>query len=84
VKEGKETDNPQSLKGENGIRLIKSRQDRPLKVRSSKVREMMGSAGTSGPPQKIKKIDFKTTTSQSELRKMVDNPQEAKKRSPKE
>lgn len=84
VREGKVADSPESLMRENSSKKIKISQDGNNKLRKSKVREGMGSAATSGPPQKIKKIVVKQSTPQTDLRKILGNPQEVKKRTPNE
>jgi hypothetical protein len=80
VKEGKSLQAPAN---EKGSKTIKIHGDGIVKARKSKKREMMGSARTSGPAEKIKKMTVKQSVSPTDLRKIVDNPRQGKKRTPK-
>jgi len=83
VKEGKSADKFQDRGEEKSIKSFKIRQDGTIKVRKSKVREMMGSARSSGPAQKIEKRTVTQKVSRADLRQILTEPDKAKKRSEK-
>ena len=83
VKEGKAATAQKNNGAESTVKQLEVRQDGKVKARKSKERQMMGSAATSGPAQKIEKKTVREQPTASELQQLTSEQGKPKKRTDK-